>query len=59
MTTTIDLSSEERQLLLSHLDRHVKYLDAELVRTEKHDLAHGLAREIEVLRGIARRLEQP
>ena len=57
MTTTIELSSEERQLLLSHLDRHIAYLDADLVRTEKHDLAHALAREIDVLRAIARRLE--
>jgi hypothetical protein len=27
------------------------------VRTEKHDLAHALAREIEQLRAIVRRLE--
>ena len=58
MSTTIDLSPEERQLLLSHLDRHITHLDAELVRTEKHDLAHALAREIEVLRSIAQRLER-
>jgi len=57
MSTTIDLSSEERQLLLSHLHRHIAHLDAELVRTEKHDLAHALAREIEQLRAIARRLD--
>ena len=57
MTTTIDLSSEEQTLLAVHLDRHLHHLDAELVRTEKHDLAHALAREIEQLRAIVRRLE--
>ena len=57
MSTTIDLSSDERQLLLSHLRRHIAYLDADLVRTEKHDLAHALAREIEQLGGIVQRLE--
>lgn len=56
MSTTIDLSAEEQALLQSHLDRHIAHLDAELVRTEKHDLAHALAREIEQLRVIARRL---
>jgi hypothetical protein len=57
MTTTIALSSEERQLLLSHLRHHIRHLDAELVRTEKHELAHALAREIEQLRAIVLRLE--
>ena len=38
MTTTIDLSPEEQTLLAVHLDRHLHHLDAELVRTEKHDL---------------------
>ncbi len=57
MTTTIDLSPEEQTLLAVHLDRHLHHLDAELVRTEKHDLAHALAREIEQLRAIVRRLE--
>jgi hypothetical protein len=57
MTTTIDLSPEEQTLLAVHLDRHLHHLDAELVRTEKHDLAHALAREIDQLRAIVRRLE--
>ena len=57
MMITIDLSPEEQTLLAVHLDRHLHHLDAELVRTEKHDLAHALAREIEQLRAIVRRLE--
>ena len=57
MSTTIELSSEEQYLLRSHLDRHIAHLDAELVRTEKHDLAHALAREIDQLRAIASRLQ--
>ena len=57
MSATLDLSPQEIQLLATHLVRHVAHLDAELVRTDKPDLQHALAREIEVLRSIARRLE--
>ena len=57
MTLTFDLSPEEQQLLATHLARYIGHLDAELVRTEKHDLQHALAREIEQLRTILRRLE--
>jgi hypothetical protein len=56
MTDSIELSSEERRLLKGHLDRYLTALDAELDRTEKHDLAHALAREIEQLRAIERKL---
>ena len=52
MLTTIALSSEERKLLVSHLRTHIAHLDVELVRTEKHSLAHALAREIEQLQSI-------
>ena len=57
MTTTIELSREEQHLVVTHLERHIHHLDADLVRTEKHDLAHALAREIEQLRAIVHRIE--
>jgi len=57
MSATLDLSPQEIQLLATHLVRYVDHLDAELVRTDKHELQHALAREIEALRSIARRLE--
>jgi hypothetical protein len=56
MTHSFELSPEEQRLLKTHLGRYVAHLDAELVRTEKHDLAHALAREIDQLRAIERRL---
>jgi hypothetical protein len=56
MTNALDLSPEEQRLLRTHLNRYLAHLDTELVRTEKHDLAHALAREIEQLRAIERRL---
>lgn len=56
MTHSFELSPEEQRLLKTHLDRYLVHLDAELVRTEKHDLAHALAHEIEQLRAIERRL---
>jgi len=57
MTVTLDLSSDEQRLLSTHLARHIEYLDAELVRTDQHTLQHALAREIDQLRAIARRLQ--
>lgn len=57
MKTTLELSDSETQLLATHLARYVEHLDAELVRTDKHDLQHALAREIDGLRALLRRLE--
>ena len=56
MSAILDLSPQEIQLLTKHLVRYVEHLDAELVRTDKHELQHALAREIETLRSIAQRL---
>lgn len=56
MTHSFELSPEEQRLLTTHLGRYLVHLDAELVRTDKYDLAHALAREIEQLRAIERRL---
>lgn len=57
MPVTLELSADEQRLLASHLARHIQHLDAELVRTDQHDLQHALAREIDQLRAIARRLD--
>ena len=56
MNTTLELTESETRLLATHLERHLEHLDAELVRTDKHELQHALAREIEVLRSIVGRL---
>lgn len=57
MSATLDLSPAEIRLLATHLARYVDHLDVELVRTDKHDLQHALAQEIDTLRSIARRLQ--
>jgi hypothetical protein len=57
MKTTLELSTSEAQLLATHLARHLNRLDAELVRTDKYELQHALAREIEALRSVVSRLE--
>jgi hypothetical protein len=56
MTIQLQLSGDEARLLLSHLSQHLHHLDAELVRTDKHDLQHALAREIEALQEVVERL---
>lgn len=56
MAYQLELSLQEARLLALHLGRHLKHLDAELVRTDKHDLQHSLAREIETLQTVEDRL---
>lgn len=53
----LQLSAAEAKLLATHLGRHVEHLDRELVRTDKRDLQHALAQEIESLRAIVARIE--
>jgi len=53
----LDLSLDEARLLRTQLDRRISELDGELVRTDKHDLQHALARDIDTLRAVAARLD--
>lgn len=55
---TITLSTEELQLLLRHLTRHIAELDAALVHTDRPALQHDLAREIDAIRAIERRFAE-
>jgi hypothetical protein len=52
----LELTTHEAALLKVELDKRIHELDRDLIRTEKHDLAHALARDIEELRGIESRL---
>ncbi|MBK9000569.1 MAG: hypothetical protein IPM35_33020 [Myxococcales bacterium] len=56
MALQLNLSPQEARLLVLHLDRHLHRLDADLVRTDKHELQHALAQEIAALQGIEERL---
>jgi hypothetical protein len=51
------LTTHEATLLKTALDQHLVQLDRDLVRTDKHDLQHALARDIDQLRSIDQRLE--
>jgi hypothetical protein len=56
MKILIELTSEEAQLLKTHLSRYLEHLDKELVRTDKHELQHKLASEVRALQRISDRL---
>lgn len=52
----LELSAEEACFLREQLARHIVNLDNELVRTDQHALQHALARDVERLRHLERRL---
>jgi hypothetical protein len=54
---TLDLTTDEARLLAVHLERHVRHLDTELVRTDKHELQHEIAQEQRALEAILARLQ--
>jgi len=56
MAFQLELSPHEARLLTLHLEHHLRRLDADLVRTDKHDLQHSLARDIAALQGVEDRL---
>ena len=61
-TTTrmqLDLTVEEIRLLRQHLARHLDHVEAEVVGTDRRDLRHALAQELEMLRFIERKLREP
>ena len=58
MAIQLELSPNEARLLALHLEQHLQRLDADLVRTDKFDLQHSLAREIAELRDVADRLRE-
>jgi hypothetical protein len=53
----LDLTNMEARLLRDHLAQHLKEVDDELVRTDKRELQHQLAREESKLHTILTRLE--
>jgi hypothetical protein len=53
----LEISTQEAQLLRTHLARHVENVEHELVRTDKAELQHSLARELENLRALLKRLD--
>ena len=55
-STNIALSNGERDALLSAVRHRMQALLAEVAGTEKHELQRGLARDLDELENIARKL---
>lgn len=53
----LEISPQEAQLLRTHLRRHVESVEQELVHTDKAELQHALARELENLRALLQRID--
>jgi hypothetical protein len=53
----LEISPQEAQLLRTHLARHLEDVERELVRTDKAELQHSIARELEKLRVLLQRLD--
>jgi hypothetical protein len=54
----LDLSPIEAEFLAAQLRRHLEIVESELAHTEKHQLQHALASDVDALRSILRRLTQ-
>ncbi len=52
----LELTSHEATLLKRQLTRHLETLERDLVRTDKYELQHALARDVESLHAIESRL---
>ena len=53
----LEISPQEALLLHKHLARHLEDVEHELVRTDKAELQHSLARELEHLRALLKRID--
>jgi chromosomal replication initiation ATPase DnaA len=54
----LDLSPIEADFLAAQLRRHIEQVESELARTDKHQLQHALACDVDALRAILHRLTQ-
>jgi hypothetical protein len=53
----LQISPQEAQLLRTHMARHLESVEDELVHTDKAELQHSLARDLENLRALLERLD--
>jgi 5-bromo-4-chloroindolyl phosphate hydrolysis protein len=54
----LTLTAEETRLLLDNLGKRIEHMDAELIHTDKHELQHALAVELQQLRALADRIRK-
>ena len=52
----LTLAPEETRLLLHHLTQRIEHMDAELVHTDKRELQHSLAHELQKLKALKERI---
>lgn len=53
----VELSESQARLLKKHLERRVDELEKEAAHTDRHDLQHALAGDIDRLREILDRID--
>ena len=56
MAPTLDLSADDLRFLAEHLGRYIASLDDELVHSDKREIQHALAADVEQLRRLRDRL---
>jgi hypothetical protein len=54
----LELSDHEAKLLKKHLGHEIRHVENELVHTDKHALQHELAREVDALKALERRIQE-
>jgi hypothetical protein len=54
----LELNRSEAKTLSAALVRHIEELTSELVRTDSHPMQHELAKTVEELESISRRLSE-
>ena len=52
----LELSSDEAQFLRDHLRSHIEDVETELIHTDKRELQRALARDVDHLHSIERKL---
>jgi hypothetical protein len=53
----LEISAQDAKLLRMHLARHLEIVENELARTDKHELQHALATELDRLRALLQRID--
>jgi hypothetical protein len=54
----LDVTPAEAAFLVAHMRRHIEGVEDELAHTEKHELQHALAREVELLHDLVDRFDR-
>jgi hypothetical protein len=53
----LELSERQARLLRTQLERHIDELEKEAARTDRHDLQHALANDVDALKEVLGRVD--